>query len=245
VNGSITRVINNPKYAANKAAALAEALIFRVRELLGARDGAECPVCGWRGYGFRSFTSPGVTYRRRRAVCPGCSSLERHRALGLLLDALGVPGPVLSISPVPGLDTFLKRCGVPLTTVDIDLRRAGVAADVTALPFADGAWPVVICVHVLEHVRDDRTAVSEIHRILAPGGYAVVQVPYDPNLPETVEYDAPNPLEEGHLRTYGADYAERLTAGLPVEKANVLSNLTEEEARLFGIRDAEFLVVKK
>jgi SAM-dependent methyltransferase len=245
VNGLITRVINNPKYAVNKAAAVAEAVVFRVREFLGARGGAECPVCGWRGCAFRSFTSPGVTYKRRRAVCPRCSSLERHRALALLLDGLDVPGPVLSISPVPGLDAFLKRCGARLTTVDIDPRRADVTADVNALPFADGAWSVVICLHVLEHVRDDRTAVREIYRILAPGGYAVVQVPYDPDLPETVEYGAPEPLEEGHVRTYGADYAERLTAGFPVEKADVLSNLTDEEARLFGVRDAEFLVVKK
>jgi hypothetical protein len=36
-----------------------------------------------------------------------------------------------------------------------------------------------------------------------------------------------------------------LTAGLRVEKAEVLPNLTDEEARLFGIRDAEFLVVRK
>jgi SAM-dependent methyltransferase len=245
VNSLITRVVNNPKYAANKAAAVAEAVVFRLRELLGTRNGAECPVCGWRGCAFRSFTSPGVTYRRRRAVCPRCGSLERHRALALLLDDLGVPGPILSISPVPGLDTFLKKRGAALTILDINRQRGDLAADVTALPFADGAWSVVICTHVLEHVRDDRAAVGEIHRILAPGGYAVVQVPYDPDLPETVEYDEPNPLEEGHLRTYGADYAERLAAGLPVEKANVLSNLTDGEARLFGVRDAEFLVVKK
>jgi SAM-dependent methyltransferase len=245
VNGLITRVVNNPKYAANKAAALAEAIVFRFRELLGTRNGAECPVCGWRGYAFRSFTSPGVTYRRHRAVCPRCSSLERHRALALLLNKLGVSGPVLSISPIPGLNPFLERRGIPLIILDIDPRRAGVAADVTALPFADGAWPVVLCLHVLEHVRDDRAAVREIYRTLAPGGYAIVQVPHDPNLPETVEYDEPNPLEEGHLRTYGGDYAERLTAGFPVEKANILSKLTDEEAVFYGVRDAEFLVVKK
>ena len=229
----------------NKAAAVAEAVVFRVREFLGARDGAECPVCGWTGFAFRSFTSPGVTYRRRRAVCPGCSSLERHRALALLLDYLGVPGPVLSISPVPGLKVFLKRRSMPLTTLDIDPRRADVTADVTRLPFADGAWPVVICVHVLEHVRDDRTAVREISRVLTPGGYAVVQVPYDPSVTETVDYDEPNLLEEGHLRAYGADYAERLTAGLPAETLNVRSNLTPDELYFYGIRNTEFLVVRK
>lgn len=245
MNGSIARVINNPTYAVNKAAAVVEAFILRVRELLGARGGAECPVCGWHGCAFRSFTSPGVTYRRRGAVCPRCGSLERHRALVLLLDDLGVPGSVLSISPVPGLDAFLERRGALLTTMDINPRRGDLAGDVTALPFADGAWPVVICTHVLEHVRDDRAAVREIYRILATGGYAAVQVPYDPYIPETVEYNAPEPLEEGHVRAYGADYAERLAAGLHIEKANILSKLADEEARLYGVIGDEFVVVKK
>ncbi|UCE27720.1 MAG: class I SAM-dependent methyltransferase [Candidatus Coatesbacteria bacterium] len=245
MNGLVTRIIKNPKYAANKAAAVIEAAVFRVRELLGARGGTECPVCGWRGFDFRSFTSPGVMYRRRRAVCPRCGSLGRHRALAVLLDKLGVSGPVLSISPIPGLHPFLEKRGIRLTVLDISPGRADIIGDVTALPFASGTWSVVICLHVLEHVRDDETAVREIHRSLAVGGHAVVQVPYDPDLAETVEYTEPDPLEEGHLRTYGADYAERLTAGLSSEKTDVQSNLTPEEVRLYGIRDAEFLVVEK
>jgi len=41
VNGPITRIINNPKYAVNKAGAVAKAVMFRVLDLLGAQRGAE------------------------------------------------------------------------------------------------------------------------------------------------------------------------------------------------------------
>ncbi len=53
--------------------------------------------------------------------------------------------------------------------LNIEFRQA----DAEALPFADGAFGVVLCVDVLEHV-NAVPAVREIHRVLAPGGVAVV-----------------------------------------------------------------------
>jgi 2-polyprenyl-6-hydroxyphenyl methylase / 3-demethylubiquinone-9 3-methyltransferase len=38
------------------------------------------------------------------------------------------------------------------------------------LPYADSAFDVVVCVDVLEHVADLQKTVSEIHRVLKPGG---------------------------------------------------------------------------
>jgi 2-polyprenyl-6-hydroxyphenyl methylase/3-demethylubiquinone-9 3-methyltransferase len=39
-----------------------------------------------------------------------------------------------------------------------------------ALPYADGSFSVIICLDVLEHVRDLRQTLHEIARVLAPGG---------------------------------------------------------------------------
>jgi SAM-dependent methyltransferase len=50
-------------------------------------------------------------------------------------------------------------------------------ADVTKLPFADCSFDVVICSEVLEHIKDNRTAVAELVRVLKPGGDLVVTVP--------------------------------------------------------------------
>ncbi len=53
----------------------------------------------------------------------------------------------------------------------------GPQVDVTRLPFPDGAFDVVICSEVMEHIPDNRKAVSELMRVLKPGGDLVVSVP--------------------------------------------------------------------
>lgn len=39
-----------------------------------------------------------------------------------------------------------------------------------SLPYADGSFSVIVCLDVLEHVRDVQTTIKEITRVLAPGG---------------------------------------------------------------------------
>jgi SAM-dependent methyltransferase len=57
------------------------------------------------------------------------------------------------------------------------LRGAGhpavACADVTALPLRDGAFDVVLAIHMLYHVPDRVAAVRELRRVLAPGGVCV------------------------------------------------------------------------
>jgi len=73
--------------------------------------------------------------------------------------------------------------GAEITAVDLSsemLRRARhrlrsnlpryIAADLTQLPFADGAFDCVTCGYVLEHVPDPRTGLAELARVMSPGG---------------------------------------------------------------------------
>jgi SAM-dependent methyltransferase len=53
-----------------------------------------------------------------------------------------------------------------------------VAADAECLPFGDGLFQRVECDAVLEHVRDPLRVMSEIVRVLAPGGYAHLVTPF-------------------------------------------------------------------
>jgi len=53
-----------------------------------------------------------------------------------------------------------------------------VAADAEHLPFPDGVFQRVECDAVLEHVRHPEQVVREIHRVLAPGGFAHLVTPF-------------------------------------------------------------------
>jgi ubiquinone/menaquinone biosynthesis C-methylase UbiE len=50
-------------------------------------------------------------------------------------------------------------------------------ADLTDFPAVDGAFDLVFCNHVLEHVDDDEAALREARRITAPGGLFILGVP--------------------------------------------------------------------
>jgi len=82
------------------------------------------------------------------------------------------------------------------------------AADLTRLAFRPQSFDLVLASHVLEHIHEDHAAVREIHRVLRPGGVAVLPVPIVHDGP-TVEYDEPRPSGEMHVRAPGLDYFRR------------------------------------
>jgi SAM-dependent methyltransferase len=49
--------------------------------------------------------------------------------------------------------------------------------DVCNLPFVDASLDLVLATDIIEHVEDDRRALSEIARVLVPGGNALITVP--------------------------------------------------------------------
>jgi ubiquinone/menaquinone biosynthesis C-methylase UbiE len=49
-------------------------------------------------------------------------------------------------------------------------RPAYIAADLAALPFADGSFDGATCGYVIEHLPDTKAGLSEIARVLQPGG---------------------------------------------------------------------------
>jgi SAM-dependent methyltransferase len=92
----------------------------------------------------------------------GCGSGGMTRYLGTL-------GNVSGIDLAPEALTLAKQRGLPR------LARASVGA----IPFRDASFDVVTSFDVLYHlnVDDDRAAISEIHRVLRPGGIALIRLP--------------------------------------------------------------------
>ncbi|HEU4424312.1 MAG TPA: class I SAM-dependent methyltransferase, partial [Pilimelia sp.] len=75
--------------------------------------------------------------------------------------------------------------------------------DARRLPFADGAFDVVIISEVLEHVHDDERVIAELTRVLGTDGTVAVTVPRW--WPERVCWalsDAYHQVEGGHIRIY-------------------------------------------
>jgi SAM-dependent methyltransferase len=53
-----------------------------------------------------------------------------------------------------------------------------VVGDLTSLPFADGAFDLVVCTEVLEHLPEPALALRELGRVCA--GHVLVTVPHEP-----------------------------------------------------------------
>ena len=186
----------------------------------------ECPICGMQADRFLPF---GLD-NRPNVQCPSCGSVERHRILWLYLaehtDFMTRPARVLHTAPEPCMeDRFRDIHGAGYVTIDRFNAFADVETDIKTLPFEDGQFDVILSSHVLEHIRDDRPAIRELGRVLRPGGWSVIMVPYDPDKPtyEDSSIDTPEGRLEAfghpfHFRIYGNDMAERLAeAGLESE----------------------------
>jgi SAM-dependent methyltransferase len=218
---------------------------LRVSSILNAGSSVSCPCCGSR---FRKF----ARFHGLNDQCPRCGSLMRQRAVTLYLrDVLRVPergGDILHVGPASSLQGWLVSFpGVRYVSVDLNSPLADIKADITDLPFPDQSHDLIVCLHVLEHVQDDRKAISELFRVLRPGGTAVIQVPPSP-FEETLEDPTvtdPSERERrygqyDHVRLCGSDYLERLEEpGFSVTREDYAGRLNLATRSLYEIHAGE------
>jgi len=136
------------------------------------------------------------------------------------------------------------------TTADLESPIADIKLDVQTMPFGNDVFDIVICNHVLEHVPDDRKALSEIFRVLKRGGFAILQVPTVYNMELTLEDPSvTDPAErqrrfrqKDHYRLYGKDYLERvMAAGFVIGEENFLNTLSNEDKDRHRLPEMEFM----
>lgn len=98
--------------------------------------------------------------------------LADHRGLfhGELLD-LGCGNQPYRGWYEPLVNSVTALDAVPLPGVD-------VVAMADAVPLLDASFDVILATEVLEHVNDAERAMSEIFRLLKPGGHVIATVPY-------------------------------------------------------------------
>jgi len=138
-----------------------------------------CPCCNAR---LRRFTPFGLV-KRQEALCPVCWSLERHRLMWLYMTQKtnlfdGNQKRMLHVAPEPELSPLIQKADyINYLSADLFAPNAMVKMDITDIQYPDNTFDVIYCSHVLEHVQDDRKAMSEFYRVLKPGCWAILQVP--------------------------------------------------------------------
>lgn len=229
----------------------------------------ECPLCNYRT---RKFHRSRLTYPvlqqqdvigagPRACGCYRCGSTDRERLIYVhLRERMNIFADrelrILHFAPEKNLSLTLSRAGFA-EYVCGDLFTEGYTypeyvrhMNVLDIPFADGSFDVVICNHLLEHIPDDRAAMREIHRVLKPGGRALLQVPLALKLAETYEDPTITTAEDrgraygqfDHVRLYGRDYGDRLAGvGFSVERHDTARHypqhgLNPRETLYVGVR---------
>ena len=217
----------------------------------------ECPIC--EGH-FRTFLPYGYTNNNSdNRLCPRCLSLERHRLIWLYLQKesklFTEPMKMLHIAPEQSFyKRFKKIKSLTYHTGDLESPIADFHFDIHQIPFDDNTYDFVMCNHVLEHVEDEFKATSEIYRVLKPGGWAILQVPINPNLEVTYE-DAsitePKEREKhfgqyDHVRWHGKDYAKRLEkSGFKVEELDFVKQFSDIEIETMRLSKNEILYIAR
>jgi SAM-dependent methyltransferase len=221
-----------------------------------SRGSPTCSSCGFVG----EFSAG--PRRRPKASCPRCGSLERHRFLALAgpflrefwLPQTRPPGLARMIEVAPSLATapFRNLFGSS-TTVDsnpeADGRVVDLVASLTDLPMPSGFADFLLALHVLEHIPDDRKAMSEIARVLAPTGLAILQVPMSgQDVTDEEMVDAPDKRlirygQADHVRLYGKDFCARLSeCGLTSVAVSPRDSMLSESIAKYGLLADEPLI---
>ena len=152
---------------------------------------------------------------------PGSSSLGQpdywwYRARTSLLEEvfgrfLGTPRAVLDVGSADAPSVGWMHGSHRRVSLDLHpgglVPGEGVCGSATDLPFRDGSFDVVAAFDVVEHCEDDARAVSELLRVLVPGGRLMVSVP---------AYGwawSDHDVQAGHYRRYTRRQVVRLVEG--------------------------------
>lgn len=173
--------------------------------------------------------------------CPWCGAHDRERHLYLYMQKMEIlsfiAGKwVLHFAPETHLSHLIQK-SMPEKYIKCDILSIAegvIKVDLLNICYPDNQFDLLIANHVLEHVSDDQRALSEVVRVLKPGGYAILQAPYSSVLKKTWEDEGivadkvrlQAYGQEDHVRLFGQDIFERF------EKKGLESHVVSHENTL-------------
>lgn len=158
----------------------------------------------------------------QNVICPVCGSLPRHRILVSWMNGNQewVAGKsILHFAQEKSVRMWFDRYHIDYTTADL-YHSADLKINIEDTGLEDGSYDIIICNHVLEHVSDYKKALSEMYRIIRPGGRMIISFPVDRSFRTVYEDHTISSEEErvrhfgqnDHLRIFGNDSAELLAS---------------------------------
>lgn len=181
--------------------------------LFGRRQGrrvnlpydAKCSICGYTKFIHGPYHRTGVCGQLPQ--CAKCNSLERHRALRSVWNA--IPAALMS-----GRKTLQFSYDVSVKpewfgSYELSEYEGENPIDLQDIQRDSKSYDIVVCNHVLEHVQDDRKAFCELMRIVRDDGYIQLSFPEPLVRAVTEDWGYPKPNDHYHYRRFGADVIGR------------------------------------
>ena len=207
-----------------------------------------CPACGLVGKKFVSGNT-----------CSKCWSAPRQRLLALYIQNILKPlttTQILDIAPNKATSyIFDRKVYTNYVSIDLDSPVAMLNMDLTDLTFNDNKFDLIICYHVLEHIKSDTKAMEELYRVLKPDGTAILQVPFSGKNGHTFELDNCDYTDRtmniklyghpGHVRRYvEKDYLAKLKiVGFSVRLDNYVKCFSDADIAKCGLDKNETIYI--
>ncbi len=217
-----------------------------------------CSICQSN---FRKFKTFGWK-KRKRPKCYKCGSFPRHRLLWRYLndrfDILNEPIRILHVAPEKSLFKIFSNfkhveyypCDLNPEAYRFPNSHIIFKVDITEIPFESDYFDLILCNHVLEHIQEDKKAMSELFRVMKKGGFGIFQVPIDYSRETTYEdFSITDPKERerafgqfDHVRWYGKDYKNKLEkVGFYVNEDEFVKTFSKKNQFKYGFDSTELI----
>ena len=134
-------------------------------------------------------------------------------------------------------NTYYVGLDYPPTGIGLYQTEADILCTAEALPLAHQSFDIVACLEVMEHLPNPAAAAREISRVLRPGGYAMVSVPFAYPLHD-IPFDYQRLTAFQLTRIFertGRQVQQLEETGHALESAALLANLALAKTVLDGI----------
>lgn len=204
----------------------------------------QCNVCETKLKNFAKLNNGDL-------ICPVCGSISRTRRLYKLLnEEFIVPNiAILDFSPFRILyRKWKKKNNIQYFATDFGTDFiADYRYDITAITCKDETFDLIICYHILEHIVDDKKAMSELYRVLKKNGTVLIQTPfkegeiYEDYSIVTEKERLKHFGQEDHVRIYSV---EGLETRLKETGFNTEIRIFDEDVYL-GLQKNEKVIISK